>query len=122
MSATPPAAEPAIDVMLLLEGTYPYVSGGVSSWVHQIINGFPELRFHLCFLGSRRDDYGEARYKLPPNVAGLTEHYLFSEEVLPRPQGRAGDAATAELVRKLHEQLREGDSREARAKVLEQSL
>ncbi|MDE2128180.1 MAG: GT4 family glycosyltransferase PelF [Betaproteobacteria bacterium] len=122
MNATTSAADPAIDVMLLLEGTYPYVSGGVSSWVHQIINGFPELRFHLCFLGSRREDYGEARYKLPPNVVGLTEHYLFSEEVLPKPQGSAGDAATAELVRNLHEQLREGDSREARAQVLEQSL
>ncbi|MFX5752041.1 DUF3492 domain-containing protein, partial [Acinetobacter baumannii] len=24
------------DVMLLLEGTFPYVSGGVSSWVNQI--------------------------------------------------------------------------------------
>ena len=121
------AGQPSIDVMLLLEGTYPYVSGGVSSWVHQIINGFPELRFHLCFLGSRREDYGEARYKLPANVVGLTEHYLFSDEVLPKPRGRQGDRATADLVRKLHTQLREpGDGadagRGARTQVLEQSL
>ena len=25
----------AADVCLVLEGTYPYVSGGVSSWVHE---------------------------------------------------------------------------------------
>lgn len=32
MSASPPKA-PQADIALLLEGTYPYVSGGVSSWV-----------------------------------------------------------------------------------------
>ncbi|HCO91849.1 MAG TPA: hypothetical protein DIT40_12840, partial [Alphaproteobacteria bacterium] len=25
------------DVCLLLEGTYPYVTGGVSNWVHDVI-------------------------------------------------------------------------------------
>jgi hypothetical protein len=39
------------DIGLLLEGTYPYVSGGVSSWVNQIIKGFPEYTFALCFVG-----------------------------------------------------------------------
>ena len=38
---------PVADVGLLLEGTYPYVSGGVSSWVHQIINGFPRVDSHV---------------------------------------------------------------------------
>lgn len=116
-----------VDVMLLLEGTYPYVSGGVSSWVHQIIQGFPELRFHCCFLGSREQDYGEPRYKMPPNVVGLTHHYLFSEAVLPAPHAMAGDAATSVLVRELHDRLRsqggEADGgRAARAEVLERTL
>ena len=35
------------DIALLLEGTFPYVSGGVSSWVNQIILAFPELRLSL---------------------------------------------------------------------------
>ena len=30
-------------VCLLLEGTYPYVSGGVSTWVHQIIEAMPAI-------------------------------------------------------------------------------
>jgi len=42
----------ATAIGLLLEGTYPYVAGGVSSWVHQIIRAFPEYRFALAFLGS----------------------------------------------------------------------
>ena len=49
------------DVCLLLEGTYPYVSGGVSSWVHDIIGGLPEVSFHIVALlpnnASRRRVY-----------------------------------------------------------------
>lgn len=37
------------DIALLLEGTYPYVRGGVSSWVHQIISGMPERTFSIAF-------------------------------------------------------------------------
>ena len=65
----PPSAPqtPIADVGLLLEGTYPYVSGGVSSWVHQIITGFPDLTFAICFIGSSPKDYGEKKFQLPPN-------------------------------------------------------
>jgi len=65
-----------VDVCLLLEGTYPFVRGGVSSWVHQLVTGLPELSFSLIFIGGRRGDYGEARYQLPSNVRGLETHYL----------------------------------------------
>ena len=40
------------DITLLLEGTYPFVSGGVSSWVHQIIRGLSEIKFHLLDITS----------------------------------------------------------------------
>ena len=59
------------DICFLLEGTFPYVSGGVSSWVNQIIRGFPELSFAIVFLGSREQDYGELRCALPDNVVHL---------------------------------------------------
>jgi len=58
----------AADIALLLEGTFPYVSGGVSSWVNQIIRAYPEYRFALVFLGSRRSDYGAMKYALPRNT------------------------------------------------------
>ena len=41
----------AADVAFLLEGTYPYVSGGVSHWVHEIISGLPDITFSVIFLG-----------------------------------------------------------------------
>ncbi|HET6336454.1 MAG TPA: GT4 family glycosyltransferase PelF [Polyangiales bacterium] len=66
----------AADICLLLEGTYPYVRGGVSAWLHQLVRSLHELTFALVFLGGRRMDYGEPQYALPPNVVHLEAHYL----------------------------------------------
>ena len=65
------------DITLLLEGTYPFIRGGVSGWVHQIIEGLPQFTFSLIFLGSRKSDYDELKYTLPKNVAHLECHYLW---------------------------------------------
>lgn len=94
------------DVMLLLEGTFPYVSGGVSSWVNQIIRGFPELRFGICFIGSRREDYGQPKYALPDNVVHLETHYMHERHEAPLVTPRRGKAAVFDKVRTLHQRMR----------------
>lgn len=82
------------DIALLLEGTYPYVSGGVASWIHQIIQAYPEYRFALIFIGSRADDYEGLRYQLPPNVVHIEEHYLYEHlQANSIPSPRAGHSA-----------------------------
>lgn len=70
--------EPVADICLLLEGTYPYVSGGVSTWVHQIISAYPDLKFAIFFIGGQRDPAAEFKYKVPANVVVIEELYLFS--------------------------------------------
>ncbi|NBV22023.1 MAG: DUF3492 domain-containing protein [Proteobacteria bacterium] len=76
----PPAKpEPVADVTLFLEGTYPYVLGGVSSWVHQIITGLPELTFSLFYIGAKQEPNAKQHYKLPPNVLTVREVYLHNE-------------------------------------------
>ena len=52
------------DVCLLLEGTYPYVRGGVSTWVKQLIEGMPDLTFSIVFLGASPDEYDGPAYDL----------------------------------------------------------
>ncbi len=98
-----------VDVLLLLEGTFPYVAGGVSSWVNQLIRGFPQLRFGAVFLGSRRSDYGATKkYALPDNLVHLECHYLHEhaiEDYQPTPAD--GDAEAFERVAMLHERYRE---------------
>jgi glycosyltransferase involved in cell wall biosynthesis len=87
------------DVCLLVEGTYPFVAGGVSSWVHDIILGHPQLSFAVLNVGSYPGAYGEPRYRLPENVAGL--HRVFCQEVPPAPIDGSERAALAEQIREL---------------------
>ena len=95
------------DIALLLEGTFPYVSGGVSSWVNQIIRAFPEYRFAIVFLGSRREDYGAMKYELPGNVVHFEEHFLYDTPVADRiPAARQGDGAAFALASDLHDHMR----------------
>ncbi len=63
------------DVCLLLEGTYPYIAGGVSTWVHDLIGAQSHLRFHLLTLLPSRGKW-EPRYELPDNVVGQDVVYL----------------------------------------------
>jgi polysaccharide biosynthesis protein PelF len=94
------------DIGLMLEGTYPFVSGGVSSWVHQIINGFPQFTFSLIFLGGAQEHYGAYKYPLPANVVHLEKHYLMGTQKIskPRPKRCREDLGThiAELHASLH--------------------
>lgn len=94
------------DIGLLLEGTYPYVSGGVSSWVHQIIRGFPEYTFALIFIGSRPEDYTGLKYVLPDNVVHLEHHYIFSGQEAPPVAACEGDDAMFDKLGALHDAFR----------------
>jgi glycosyltransferase involved in cell wall biosynthesis len=92
-----------VDVMLLLEGTYPFVSGGVSSWVHQIVRGFPALRFGGVFLGSQASDYKGMRYTLPDNFVYLYVDYLYDNHQLPPVKEKGVDPELMERVAGLHD-------------------
>jgi len=72
-----------MDILLIAEGTYPYIRGGVSSWIHQLITGLPEFKFGVVFLGSRKEDYNEIKYELPNNLTYLNVDYLFKNEETP---------------------------------------
>ena len=105
---TTPKAESA-DVALVLEGTFPYVSGGVSSWINQIIRAYPEIRFAIVFLGSRRADYKAFKYALPDNVVHFEEHYLYEDlNAHHQPAMRSGDPEAFDLVNQLLDALGHG--------------
>ena len=103
---------PVADIGLLLEGTYPYISGGVSSWVHQIVRAFPEHRFALAFLGSTPEDYGEMKYVLPDNVVHLESHYIHSASARPPVRAEAGDPGAYALVERLHRYFRDSQRKD----------
>ncbi len=79
-----PGKEPEADICLLLEGTYPFVSGGVSSWVHSLIKGLPDFTFSLYVIlpDSKRR---KTNYEIPTNVTGLYLHYLNHKNFNKKP-------------------------------------
>lgn len=94
------------DITLLLEGTYPFIRGGVSSWVHQIIEGLPQYTFSIIFLGSRKGDYGGPQYILADNVVHLECHYLWDPFFSSTPKACKGNEKYLQEASKLHDWFR----------------
>lgn len=96
------------DITLLLEGTYPFVRGGVSGWVHQIILGLPQFTFGLIFIGSKSSDYEDHKYPLPDNVVHLECHYLWNPDATKaKPKACQGNSHYFMETKKLHEWFQE---------------
>lgn len=68
------------DVCLILEGTFPYVHGGVSSWVYDLICRMPDVSFALFYLGTQSSEIKTVHYPIPKNVLNIEKHYLFDYE------------------------------------------
>lgn len=83
------------DIALLLEGTFPYVPGGVSSWVAGLLESFPQYTFALVFIGGRSADYDAPHYALPDNVVSYQECFIFDEGEPERMTGPARCPAEA---------------------------
>ncbi|QJR20493.1 GT4 family glycosyltransferase PelF [Pelagibacterium halotolerans] len=82
--------EPEADICLIAEGCYPYVSGGVSSWIDWLIRTHPELSFSvLAILPSMPE--AEPRYQRPDNLR--TVHHLYLDD-RGKGQRRAWPAMT----------------------------
>ena len=89
------------DVCMVLEGTYPYVAGGVSSWVHALVQGLPHLTFTLMFIGATRSTRGEPKYETPPNVLGIKEFYLQDQGGSVLDLGGKKQSLSSDMVEKL---------------------
>lgn len=63
-------------ICFVSEGCYPYVTGGVSSWIDSMIKTFPEHEFVLLSVIADRSKRGKFVYKLPENVTEVYEVYL----------------------------------------------
>ena len=65
-------------VCLILEGSYPFITGGVSAWTHDLIINLPDIEFSLFTISPEEDM--ELRYELPDNIVEhkdivLNKHY-----------------------------------------------
>lgn len=67
-------------ICMVLEGCYPYVRGGVSSWMHQIIMANPQHEYVLWLIGAKGEDRGKFKYEMPDHVVEI--HEVFLEDAL----------------------------------------
>lgn len=112
MTRPPTASNTSADVALILEGTYPYVPGGVSTWVHQILGAYPDRRFALLHIGPHPGAYEGPRYTIPSNVTALAEVYCRGAAPVDKrpvrridpPRLRRGKQASRTLraIRRIH--------------------
>lgn len=63
-------------ICLICEGGYPYIIGGVSSWVHILIQSMREHDFIIYSIGPSSELRGKFKYKLPSNVSHVEEVFL----------------------------------------------
>jgi len=63
-------------ICFILEGSYPYMKGGVSNWVHEFILENPQDEFVLWMINDVESRKGNYAYTLPKNVVKIQEVYL----------------------------------------------
>ncbi|MGB3337879.1 MAG: GT4 family glycosyltransferase PelF [Devosia sp.] len=101
--------ERVTDVCLIAEGCYPYVAGGVSTWIDWLIRSHPELTFSVLAILPGAPT-SEPRYARPDNLLSI-DHVRLDDNNL----GTARDwpATTPEHMGELIGQLlNEGDTRQ----------
>lgn len=91
-------------VCIVAEGCYPYVVGGVSSWVHSLIQQFPNIEFTLAAIVADRSIRGKFAYTLPDNLTEVREIYLNDSQWLK--EGRRNRKAKVTLSPDEYEALR----------------
>lgn len=98
---------PLADIALLLEGTYPYVPGGVSAWVEKMVRAFPQYTFALVFIGGRREDYRDPAYELPENIVHFEAHFIHEPADEVPVHACPGKREVFDRVSRMHDALRD---------------
>lgn len=96
-----------IDVCLILEGTYPFVAGGVSTWVHQLISAMQDIRFGIISISPHADPTRIAKYPIPQNVIYLKELFLhdYNLDLKRKRRPKKKDVA---IIKNFYEQAIQG--------------
>ncbi|GGM57105.1 GT4 family glycosyltransferase PelF [Dactylosporangium sucinum] len=81
-------------VVLVNEGTYPYVTGGVSTWCDQLVRGLSDVEWDLVAIVGTEPD--RPAMELPGNVRSLTAVPVWGPA---RPARGRPDRAAARLCR-----------------------
>lgn len=71
---------PEVDVAIVMESTYPYLKGGVSAVVHDIVVGNPDIEFGIIHIAWDSKSPLKDLYDMPSNVKWVRPVFLALEE------------------------------------------
>ncbi|MGH3428102.1 MAG: DUF3492 domain-containing protein, partial [Mycobacteriales bacterium] len=71
---------PDVDVAIIAESTYPFLKGGVSAVIHDILEGNPDLTFGIIHITWDRDSPVVDLYGVPSNVLWIKAVYISMRE------------------------------------------
>ncbi|MDD2457771.1 MAG: GT4 family glycosyltransferase PelF [Eubacteriales bacterium] len=72
-------------ICLICEGSYPYVAGGVSTWIQMLVEQFSEYDFVIWSIATNRREMNEYKYNLPANLLDIRTVYLEDYPFKPGP-------------------------------------
>ena len=98
----PPDHLTEVDVAIVCEATYPFVTGGLSAVVHQFCSGMDQLRLGVIYIAWDSSDVLTPVYDLPGNVAWV--HTVFASAA-EYPELRNRGAKDIGLPRSQHKRL-----------------
>jgi glycosyltransferase involved in cell wall biosynthesis len=99
-----------VDICMLVEGTYPYIAGGVSSWIHSLITNLPEFTFSIVHIGTLPDEERVRRYELPANVIAVHELFLQDIPSIDRHRHSHSHPTSWDAIYSFHAALAQGKS------------
>jgi len=85
-----------ISVLLTTEGTYPFYTGGVSTWCHRLTHGLPDIDFTVLAVVTNPSP--QSKYDLAPNVRQLIKVPQWG---LLQPAEYSGHQPTSVVLRNL---------------------
>jgi glycosyltransferase involved in cell wall biosynthesis len=93
-------------VCLIAEGSYPYVTGGVGKWTHDLIASIPEVEFTVVALWPTPETVPPPRYPKLPNIREIRPLFI---SVPPENKGGFVSQSGFRAIENFHEGLKKGE-------------
>lgn len=92
-------------ICFICEGSYPFVAGGVSSWLHELVMNMPQHEVIIWAIGAQEKQRGRYAYTMPANIVAIQDVYLDAVMNEPMKQRHRSNRLTEGQQAALREML-----------------